>query len=377
MESIPFADLKSQYLNLKAEIDAAIKRCLESGIFINGQEVKAFSDSLSEYLGVKHVIPCANGTDALQIALMALELNPGDEVIVPAFGYVSPLEALVLLQLKPVFIDVDPDTFLLNENQLESVITSKTKAIIPVQLFGQNADMETILAIAKKHGLYVIEDAAQSLGSKGVFKGEIELFSGAMGHIGCTSFFPTKNLGCFGDGGAVLTNDDLLAEKIKSFASHGQSHKYIYERVGINSRLDELQAAILAAKLALLDKYNARRREIAEFYNSALKDIDEIKTPVRASVSTHIFHQYIIKLRSNTVRDNLQKALSAANIASAIYYPKPLHLQPAYSKFNDPLSEFPVSEDICKTTLALPVYAELSKEQRAYIAETVCNFFNK
>ncbi len=376
MESIHFADLKSQYFNLKAEIDAAIKRCLENGVFINGPVVKAFSDSLSKYLGVKHVIPCANGTDALQIALMALELNPGDEVIVPAFGYVSPLEALVLLQLKPVFIDVDPDTFLLDENQLESVITSKTKAIIPIQLFGQNADMETILAIAEKNGLYVIEDAAQSLGSIGILHGKNQQ-SGTMGHIGCTSFFPTKNLGCFGDGGAVFTNDDLLAEKIRSFASHGQSQKYIYERVGINSRLDAVQAAILSVKLPYLDNYNARRREIADFYNAEFENIDEIKTPVRTSVSTHIFHQYIIKLRSNEVRDNLQKALSADNIATAIYYPLPLHLQKAYSRFNDPLSEFPVSEDICKTTLALPVYSELSNEQTAYIAETVFNFFNK
>ncbi|MDF3079038.1 MAG: degt/dnrj/eryc1/strs aminotransferase [Sphingobacteriaceae bacterium] len=377
MLPIPFNDLKASYLNLQAEIDAAIRRCLDSGVFINGAEVEGFCRSLASYLDVKHVLPCANGTDALQIAYMAVGLKAGDEIIIPAFGYVSAAEAAVLLGLKPVFIDVNPKTFLLDEGLLENTITSKTKAIVPIHLFGQSCNMEAILAIADKHGLYVIEDSAQSLGSYSTFSSRKKQASGTMGNIGCTSFFPTKNLGCFGDGGALFTNDDWLAERIRSIASHGQSGKYNHEEVGINSRLDAIQAAILSVKLPQLEKYNTRRLEIADFYDQQLSSIEQIERPFRTAVSSHVFHQYVILLSSGKARNGLKDHLSRSQIATQIYYPKPLHLPKAYSFLGHAAGDFPVAEEICQRCLALPIYPELSNEQIAYIADTMKDFFNE
>lgn len=375
MLPIPFAKLQAHYLGIKEEIDAAIASCLTSGVFINGPEVVNFCKSLAEYLSVKHVIPCANGTDALQIALMAFDVKPGDEVIVPAFGYVSPAEAIALLGGKPVFVDVHEDTYLVDETKLEPLITEKTKGIIPIHLFGQNANTQEILKIADKYNLFVVEDAAQSLGSAFTFKDGQTAFSGTMGSIGCTSFFPTKNLGCCGDGGAMFTNDDLLAEKLRSIAWHGQRSKYSYDCIGVNSRLDALQAAILSVTLPYLDRYNERRREIATFYNQQFNAIAQIKTPAQAVGSDHIFHQYILQVASADLRNGLKMHLSDKQIESHVYYPRPLHLQRAYAFLGYLKGDFPVAESLCDTSLALPVYPELTDSEIQYIASTVNTFF--
>lgn len=373
MKEIKMVDLQAQYLRIKDEIDSAINEVLMSTAFIQGPQVKIFAEALSKYnQGVK-VIPCANGTDALQIAMMALDLKPGDEIILPVHTYVATAEVIALLGLTPVFIDVDPKTFNIEVNHIEEKITAKTKAIVPVHLYGQCADMEPILEIAKRKNLFVIEDLAQALGADYTFKnGEVKR-SGTMGTIGCTSFFPSKNLGCYGDGGAIFTNDETLAEKIRMIANHGQKVKYQHEVIGVNSRLDTLQAAILNVKLKYLDDYTKRRNRVADFYDSHLKDVSFIETPFRAKNSTHVFHQYTIKTKGID-RDALKKYLEAKGIPSMIYYHIPLHLQKAYRQKEFGEASFPVTEQLSKTVLSLPIHTEMTGEELFYICDTIKNF---
>jgi dTDP-4-amino-4,6-dideoxygalactose transaminase len=370
--AIQMVDLKSQYQRLKVEIDEAIQSVIDASSFINGPAVKRFETNLAEYLEVKHVVGCANGTDALQIALMALDLKKRDEVIIPAFTYAAVAEVICLLGLLPVFVDVDSESFNMDASQIESSISAHTKAIIPVHLFGQAADMKTIMDIAKKHGLFVIEDNAQSLGaSVADSEGNIQKLGG-VGHIGCTSFFPSKNLGCFGDGGAIFTNDDNLADKIKMIANHGQKRKYYHSLIGVNSRLDTLQAAILDVKLNHLDDFILSRIEVAKAYTQGFRENANIKTPLEVQLN-HVFHQYVIKVDA-AKRDNLKKYLSEHDIPTMIYYPLPLHQQEAYNEFSGN-SELKVSEQLCKEVLALPIHTEMSSSQVNYIIETVNSFF--
>ncbi|TZF86435.1 DegT/DnrJ/EryC1/StrS family aminotransferase (plasmid) [Pedobacter sp. BS3] len=373
---VPFADIQLQYQHFRQEIDARVQACLASGAYINGPQVKEFAEALAAYLSVEHVIPCGNGTDALQIALMGLNLQPGDEVIVPSFAYISPAEAALLLQLKPVFADVKPDTFMLDEAQLEKYITSRTRTIIPVHLFGQIANMEAILEIARRHNLYVIEDAAQAMGATYTFStGEIKK-AGTIGHIGCTSFFPTKNLGCFGDGGALFTNNAELAGRLKQIANHGQEKKYTYRQVGINSRLDSIQAAVLLAKLPHLDEQNRHRVQIAEQYSAAFAPYNFFSTPVAEKGSSHVYHQYTLRLSNKTLRDLLINYLKEKSISSMIYYPQPLHLQQAFHHITCAENSFPVSEALSETVLSIPVYAELTPAQVDYVIESIAEFEN-
>lgn len=352
--------IQAEYKNLKPQIDAAIQAVLNEGQFINGAQVHQFARSLETYLGVKHVITCANGTDALQIAMMALDLQPGDEVIVPAFTYVAPVEVIALLKLKVVFVDVDPDTFNIDVDKVRAAITPQTKAIVAVHLFGQCADMEHIMEIAAENNLYVIEDNAQSLGAKYTFKDGRQVSSGCIGHIGTTSFFPTKNLGCFGDGGAIMTQDDTLADRIKMIANHGQAEKYHHELVGVNSRLDTIQAAILQIKLPHLDENNKKRAEIAAKYDEVLNTVAGIETPKRSANSDHIFHQYTIKVKDGK-RDAFRAKLADQGIQTMIYYPLPLHQQIAYSGVEPGLS-LPVSESLCREVLSLSISPEMDIE---------------
>ncbi len=371
---VPFIDLKAQYTTHKDEIDSAINECIANANFINGPEVKKFEQEMAAYLSVKHVIGCANGTDALQIALMCLDLQADDEIIIPAFGYVSPAEVAALLKCKPVFAEVDPFTFNLDIKKLESYITKRTKAIIPIHLFGQGAEMEAIMVIANSYNITVIEDTAQALGaSYQCFNGKHQKL-GTIGHIGCTSFFPTKNLGCYGDGGALCTNDDELAQKISMIANHGQVKKYTYERVGLNSRLDSLQAAILSVKLNYLKSENHRRKEIAAQYDQFFSAIDEVAYPLKAIYSEHIYHQYSIVLWSKIKRDKFKDYLAAHHIASMIYYPKPLHLQPAFKNLAYKEEDFRVSESLCDTILSLPIYPEITSQQIDHIFATISRF---
>ncbi len=366
-------DLVSQYKRLEKEIDTAMEAVIRSGRYINGPVVREFENALADFLDVKHVIGCANGTDALQIALMALDLNPGDEVIIPAFTYVATAEVIALLGLKPVMVDVDSLTFNIDVNELEKAITHKTKAIIPVHLFGQSADMEKIMHIAHRHNLYVIEDNAQSLGAEYSFSSGQGRKTGAIGHIGCTSFFPSKNLGCFGDGGAMLTHDSALAEKLRMIANHGQSEKYIHQTVGCNSRLDTLQAAILLAKLSHLDSFNKERQRIAHAYDQAFESLKGIITPFRANISTHVFHQYTLKVLPDQ-RNALQKHLSQHGVPSMIYYPLPLYRQKAYSTnySGQPLEH---TEKLCLSVLSLPIHTEMDDETLEFIIHTVQSFY--
>jgi dTDP-4-amino-4,6-dideoxygalactose transaminase len=357
---IRMVDLAGQYQRIKAEIDSAIQKVVDSTSFIQGKEVQEFASALSEYLEGAHVVPCANGTDALQIAMMALELKAGDEVIVPVHTYVATAEVIALLGLKPVFVDVYPDTFNIDAGQVESKITKRTKAIVPVHLYGQCADMEPLMNIATKYDLKVIEDAAQSMGAR-----YNNVAAGTIGHIGTTSFFPTKNLGCFGDGGAILTRDGVLAEKAKVIANHGQKQKYHHEVVGVNSRLDTIQAAVLNVKLRYLDEYQRKRNEAAAYYDQRLA---EVVIPARSKNSTHVFHQYTIKANR---RDELKSFLQSKGIPSIVYYPVPLHHQPPYYQ---PLS-FPVTERLSKEVLSLPMHTELTEEQLDYICKTVISFY--
>jgi len=371
--NIRMVDLKGQYEKIKQEIDSEIQKVIDTTAFINGPKVKEFANHLSEYLGGTNVVPCANGTDALQIALMALDLQPGDEVIVPVHTYVATAEVIALLQLEPVFVDVDPDYFTLDVSQLESKITHKTKAVVPVHIYGQCTDMEPLMEIAQKHNLYVVEDTAQAIGAQYTFSDGREVFAGTIGHIGTTSFFPSKNLGAFGDGGALLVQNKELAEKCRMIANHGQSVKYHHDIIGCNSRLDTLQAAILDVKLKYLDTYSRARQKAADYYNEKLNTIQGIKTPAILSQSTHVYHQYTMVLDESIDRDKLKEYLKTKAIPSMIYYPVPLHQQKAYDK-NNRNESFPVTEKLSKTVLSLPIHTEITTNEQDFIVSSIQNF---
>lgn len=366
MQNIKMVDLHGQYLHIKSEIDQAIQQVLDESMFINGPSVKKFAGSLATYLNVEHIIPCGNGTDALQIALMSLDLKKGDEVIIPSHTYVATAEVAALLGLKIVFIDVDEYDFTIDVKELEKVITSKTKVIVPVHLYGQCANMEVIMKIAQENDLFVIEDTAQALGADYL---PTNLKAGTIGHIGTTSFFPSKTLGAYGDGGALMTNDDALAEKCKMIANHGQPKKYQHDIIGCNSRLDTLQAAILDVKLKYLNQYNKQRQEVASFYDEVFSTCSFFQVPKRRKDSTHVFHQYTLKCREK--RDVLKKKLHDAGIPTMIYYPIPLHLQKAYEYLGYKKGDILVTEKLSETIISLPVHTELSKDEQSYISETV------
>lgn len=371
-------DLKSQYEKIKTAVDAAIHNVIDNTTFINGPEVKAFQADLEKYLNVKHVIPCANGTDALQIAMMALDLKPGDEVITADFTYVATAEVIALLGLKPVLVDVIPDTFDIDVKAIEKAITPKTKAIVPVHLFGQCANIEAVMEIAKKHNLFVIEDVAQAIGADYTFSNGTKQKAGTIGTVGCTSFFPSKNLGCYGDGGAMYTNDDELAKKIRMIANHGQSVQYVHDSIGVNSRLDSIQAAILGIKLKQLDSYAAARNKAADYYDKAFVNNPKIKTPARVKNSTHVFHQYTLQLvgvdNPYSYRGKMREFLASKDIPAMIYYPIPLHLQKAYLDPRYKEGDFPVTEKLCASVLSLPMHTELDEETLKYITENVLEF---
>ena len=369
-------DLLGQYRSIQEEIDTALLRAVRSGNYINGPEVKSFQESLEKYLSIKNVIPCANGTDALQIAIMALDLKPGDEVIVPAFSYIATAEVLALLGLIPVWVDVHPNTFNIDSEAIEAVITTRTKAIIPVHLFGQCANMEAILRIAKKNRLFVIEDTAQAIGSKYTFSDGRISKAGTMGNIGCTSFFPSKNLGCFGDGGAIFTDNELLAEKIRMISNHGQTIKYQHDVVGVNSRLDTIQAAILEVKMKYLDQYCSSRAIAASIYDNALSNVKQIQIPVRQKNSTHVFHQYTLIITDGS-RNELKYYLEGLSIPSMIYYPIPMHLQKAYLNDNYGEGAFPISEKLAKSVLSLPIHTELDFSTQEFISNAIIKFYTK
>lgn len=366
MHKIQMVDLKRQYEKIKPEVDAAIQNVLSSTAFINGPDVNAFAGELAEYVGVKHVIPCANGTDALQIALMALDLQPGDEVITPSFTYIATVEVVALLGLKPVFVDVDPDTFTMNVESLKKAITPKTKAIIPVHLYGQSADMEPILAVAKEHNIPVIEDNAQAIGSDYTFSDGRKVKTGAMGLMGTTSFFPSKNLGGYGDGGAIFVNDDALAEKLKMIANHGQKVRYYHEMVGCNSRLDTIQAAILRIKLRHLDEYCDARRAAADYYDKAFSNHSNITTPYRAPYSKHVFHQYTLQLEG-VDRDKVINYLTDKGIPAMLYYPVPSHKQNMFKALGGNDFVLPVTDVLQEKVLSLPIHTELTNEELEFI----------
>lgn len=370
-QQIQMVDLRGQYLKIKDEIDEAMAQVLSSTAFINGPIVKEFQQNLSEYLHVGHVITCGNGTDALQIAMMALGLQPGDEVITTPFTFIATVEVVALLGLKPVFVDVIPGTFNMDVSQIERVITPRTKAIVPVHLFGQCTDMEPLMDIAQRHHLYVIEDACQAIGAEYTFSDGRKCKAGTIGHVGCTSFFPSKNLGCYGDGGALFTNDDELATRIRGIANHGSFVKYHHDLIGVNSRLDSFQAAILNVKLKYLDNYIASRQRAAKLYHFLLCDVAEIKPPVTAAQSTHVFHQYTLKLDERLNRSDVQEKLKAAGIPSMVYYPVPIHLQKAFAPFGYHAGDFPVAEKLSRTVLSLPMHTELTKDQQIHITKTL------
>lgn len=375
MLPIQMVDLKSQYQKIKQEVDKAVIDVLESTAFINGKPVQEFADALASYLQVKHVIPCANGTDALQIAMMALDLKPGDEVITPSFTYIATTEVVALLRLKPVFVEVDPDTFCIDPAAIEKAITSKTKAIVPVHLYGQAANMDEIMQIAKEHNLYVIEDNAQAIGADYTGKDGQKRKTGTIGDIGCTSFFPSKNLGGYGDGGAIFTNDDILAEKMRMVANHGQSKRYYHDVVGCNSRLDTVQAAILKIKLRELDNYIAARKLAADYYDATFANNEKIKTPVRAAYSSHVFHQYTLTL-NGVNRDGLNAYLAEKGIPSMIYYPVPGHKQKMFNSFNLPEQNMETTDWLTEKVISLPMHTELTNEQLNYISTEVLNYIN-
>ncbi len=373
MKKIQMVDLKSQYLKIKEEVDSAILNVIENTAFINGPEVKAFQSEFEAFLKVKHVIPCANGTDALQIAMMALGLKPGDEVITANFTYVATAEVIALLGLTPVLVDVMPDTFDIDLSAVEKAITSKTKAIVPVHLFGQCADMEGLMRLAKKHNLFVIEDTAQAIGAEYTFDDGSIRQAGTMGIVGCTSFFPSKNLGCYGDGGAIYTNDDKLAASIRMIANHGQSVQYYHDSIGVNSRLDSIQAAILRIKLRELNNYAKARNAVAAYYDKAFANHPKIKTPARARKTSHVFHQYTLQL-NGVDRGALRDYLASKDIPAMIYYPVPLHLQKAYTDKRYASGDFPVTEKLCATVISLPMHTELDVETLKYITDAVLEF---
>ena len=360
-------DLKRQYDKIKPEVDKAIQQVIDTTAFINGSDVQEFSKELAAYLGVKHVIPCANGTDALQIALMALGLQPGDEVITPSFTFIATVEVVALLRLKPVFVDVDAESYTMDPESLKNAITSNTKAIIPVHLYGQTANMEAILAIASAHNIPVIEDNAQAIGGDYTFTDGRKVKTGAMGQIGTTSFFPSKNLGCYGDGGAIFTNDDELAEKMKMVANHGQKTRYYHEIVGCNSRLDSIQAAILRIKLRHLDEYCEARRKAAEYYDNAFSNHPNIKTPYKAPYSYHVYHQYTMQLQGVN-RDAVVEKMTERGIPTMIYYPVPSHKQNMFKELGGDKFKLPVTDYLQECVVSLPIHTELSEEELKYIS---------
>lgn len=384
MRKIQMVDLVQQYQDIKPEIQASFSRILDSAAFINGPEVTAFQEELEKYLGVAHVIPCANGTDALQIAMMGLGLEPGDEVITADFTFAATVEVIALLRLVPVLVDVDPETFNIDPEAIRRAITPKTKAIVPVHLFGQCAPMEEILEIAREHDLYVIEDNAQAIGASYQFADGRLQKSGTLGHVAATSFFPSKNLGCYGDGGAIFTNDDKLAHFIRGIVNHGMYQRYHHDVIGVNSRLDTLQAAVLRAKLPHLDRYSARRREAARSYNAAFAGHPGLTVPrthrgcegICDTCDCHVFHQYTLKVAGGR-RDALADHLAASGIPFGIYYPIPLHLQKAYldPRYRD--SDFPVTNQLCQEVISLPMHSELDEEQLDFITKTVLGFMDR
>lgn len=373
MRSLQMVDLKQQYQKIKPEIDAAVMQVLESAAFINGPQVQSFTASLANYNGARHVIPCANGTDALQIAMMALDLKPGDEVITPSFTYIATTEVIALLKLTPVFVDVDPKTFCIDPAAIEKAITSKTKAIVPVHLYGQAANMEAIMKLATAHNLAVIEDNAQAIGCDYLFSDGTVKKTGAIGTIGTTSFFPSKNLGGYGDGGAIMTNDDSLADKMKMIANHGQSQRYYHDRVGCNSRLDTLQAAVLGVKLNYLDEYIEARRRVADYYDKAFSGQPKLTTPHRAAYSGHVFHQYTLLLQGID-RNAMHDYLAHRNIPSMIYYPVPAHRQKMFADVATSEMDLPVTDWLTERVISLPMHTELDEEQLNYIVTNVLNF---
>lgn len=369
-------DLKSQYNTIKTEIDTAIQNVLNTTAYINGPEVKEFQKELENYLSVKHVIPCANGTDALQIAMMALNLKPDDEVITSNFTFAATVEVIALLKLTPVLVDVYPDTFNINIEAVKKAITPKTKAIVPVHLFGQCADMEPLLQLAKENHLHIIEDNAQAIGADYTFADGTKKKAGTMGIVGTTSFFPSKNLGCYGDGGAIFTNDDDLAQKLRSIANHGMAQRYYYDSIGVNSRLDSIQAAILKVKLPHLDAYCQARQNVANFYNNAFANHPNIITPTTSDFTTHVFHQYTLRI-INANRNELHHYLLENDIPNAIYYPVPLHTQKAYQDNRFKNEDFEVTNELVQTVISLPMHTEFDEEQLTYITQKVLTFFTK
>ncbi len=376
MKKIQMVDLQTQYQHIKAEVDKGINEVIESAAFIKGPKVAQFQAHLEEYTGAKHVITVGNGTDALQIALMALGLKPGDEVITPTFTFIATAEVVALLGLTPVVVDVDWETMNISIEGIRKAITPKTKAIVPVHLFGQCADMEQIMSIAREHDLYVVEDACQAIGAEYTFSTGVKRQAGTMGHIGCTSFFPSKNLGCYGDGGAIFTNDDELAQKMKAVANHGCFVRYHHDFVGVNSRLDSIQAAILDAKLPHLNEYIAARQRAAAYYDKAFANNAHILIPGREAASTHVYHQYTLRL-INVNRDAVREQLAALDIPAMIYYPIPLHLQKAYQDPRYLPGDFPVAERLAACVLSLPMHTELDEEQLQYITRNVLEIINK
>lgn len=376
MKKIEMVDLKGQYLRIKTEIDSAINEVIENTAFINGKQVEIFSENLKTYLGVNHVVTCANGTDALQVALMALNLKPGDEVIVPAFTFIASAEVIGLLGLRPVMVDVDYDNFNVTAKNIEQAITVNTKAIIPVHLFGQGAPMEQIMLLAKKYDLYVVEDNAQALGADYKFDNGKRQKLGTIGHIGCTSFFPSKNLGCYGDGGALFTNDETLAKRIRMICNHGSTVKYHHEVLGVNSRLDTLQAAILNVKLKHLDEYCKLRLEAAQRYSYAFKDISGIITPKESTYSTHVYHQYTLKVLDGK-RDELKEFLAQNGVPAMVYYPIPLHKQEAFLQIAHQSGDMSVADKLSEEVLSLPMHTELDLSTIAFIISKVMSFYGK
>ena len=376
MKQIQMVDLISQYEKIKTEVDQATQNIFQTAQFINGPEVKTFQSDLEKYLDVKHVIPCANGTDAIQIALMALGLEPGDEVITSDFTFAATVEVIGLLKLTPVLVDVEPDTFNISIEAIEKAITPKTKAIIPVHLFGQSANMDAIMKLAEKHNLSIVEDTAQAIGSKYTFSDGTVKSAGTIGHIGTTSFFPSKNLGCFGDGGAIFTNDDELAATLRSIVNHGMGKRYYYDRLGVNSRLDSIQAAVLRIKLRHLDQYIANRQSAANYYTNFFSSFENVETPVISDSSTHVFHQYTLKIKGID-QFAVQDYMREKGVPVMIYYPMPLHTQKAYGadQFND--ADFPVTNELCKTVISLPMHTELDEEQLSYICNSLKDYLNQ
>ena len=374
-KKIQMVDLKGQYQKIKTEVDVAIQEVIDSTAFINGPAVKEFQADLEKYLHVKNVIPCANGTDALQIAMMALGLKPGDEVITASFTYIATAEVIGLLGLTPVLVEIHPDTFCIDVAAIEKAITPKTKAIVAVHLYGQCADMEPILALAKKHNLFVIEDVAQAIGAEYTFVNGTKHKAGTMGDVGCTSFFPSKNLGCYGDGGAMYTNNDELAKKLKMISHHGQSIQYVHDVVGVNSRLDTIQAAILKIKLKHLDEYAAARNKAATYYDKAFANNPKIKTPARAKNSTHVFHQYTLQL-IGVDRNKIKEQLAVKDIPSMIYYPIPVHKQKAYQSEKNSSTNLALTEQLTTCVLSLPMHTELDEATLNYIPSSLLELIN-